>query len=70
MIPLKQEMIDIMTWPTVECGCMCASLCVCLKIDIFFPHVTLLCVESMNCYVCMSTQQVIADAMERPESPH
>lgn len=23
MVPLKQEVIDIMTWPTAEWGCMC-----------------------------------------------
>lgn len=23
MVPLKQEVIDIMTWSTVECWCMC-----------------------------------------------
>lgn len=23
MVPLKQEVTDIMTWPTVECGCVC-----------------------------------------------
>lgn len=28
MVPLKQEVIDIMTWPTVECGCMCVCVCV------------------------------------------
>lgn len=37
MVPLKQEVIDIMTWPTVEYGCMCVlsecmRVCVCLKI--------------------------------------
>lgn len=25
MVPLKQEVIDIMTWPTMECGCMCVQ---------------------------------------------
>lgn len=33
MVPLKQEVIDIMTWPTTECGCMCVlNEYVCLKI--------------------------------------
>ena len=40
MVPLKQEVIDIMTWPTVECECMCVlnegvRACVCVKRYIF-----------------------------------
>lgn len=39
MVPLKQEVIDIMTWPTVECECMCVvnecvRACVCQKIHL------------------------------------
>lgn len=52
MVPLKQEVIDIMTWPTTECGCMCAlneRMRACVSKDtslkwiqrnlsFFFPH--------------------------------
>lgn len=27
MVPLKQEVIDIMTWPTTECGCVFECVC-------------------------------------------
>lgn len=39
MVPLKQEVIDIMTWLTVECECMrvlnvCVCACMCQKIHL------------------------------------